>query len=285
MRVNLYLFLVLFAVVIADPLWKEWLTGDLTTTEGIMVMTSAVASQYNKAHRVWKSCRHHFGRSPVPEYNCATEVFDAIAKWGIGLAALGKVTGFWKRGYTDHGDHIDLAGTMLRSVNNYTVSYKRDVGSEINFDIDGVSFIYRPTNLTAIIELSAKVFVMGMSACNDTVPVMILEANDNGQWSVTPLNYNMLSKRDGVTEDVYFSDADSIIVECQYGAGLQETGEPDLYNYILGRGEAGLCDNQYYAFHGYIGSNSRMKCAAKVYAYDDTDVSHWREWNDVWRSF
>lgn len=94
MRVNLYLFLVLFAVVIADPLWKEWLTGDLTTTEGIMVMTSAVASQYNKAHRVWKSCRHHFGRSPVPEYNCATEVFDAIAKWGIGLAALGKVTGF-----------------------------------------------------------------------------------------------------------------------------------------------------------------------------------------------
>ena len=82
-------------------------------------MTSAVASQYNKAHRVWKSCRHHFGRSPVPEYNCLHEVFDAIAKWGIGLAALGKVTGFWKRGYTDHGDHIDLAGTMLRSVNNF----------------------------------------------------------------------------------------------------------------------------------------------------------------------
>lgn len=281
MRFNPYLILVLFAVVVvADPIC---ITCDLTVTQGILLTISAVSSQYNKAYRVWQSCRHHFGMSTVPEYDCATEVFGAITKWGIGLTALGRVTGFWKGGYSEHGEHIDLAVNMLRPVNNYTVSYQGNVASEINFDIDGVSFIYRPTNLTAIIEMSAKVFAMGMAAGNNIVPLMILEANNNGQWSMTPLNSNMLSKRDSVTEDSYFSDEGSIIVECQYGTGLQETGRPDLFNYILSRGEEGICDNP--SFRGYIGSNSRMKCAAKVYSYDDTDVSHWREWDDVWKSF
>lgn len=115
----------------------------------------------------------------------------------------------------------------------------------------------------------------------------MLEVNQNGTWAINFLQSALHEKRSDVDGDQYLNGDDGLLVECQYGAG-----EGNQYSAIQSWVNT-VTDKQGYnnamsatcsVYDGYIGSNSRLKCATKLYSTGQ-DMTHWRDWGDVWSLF
>ncbi|TID13881.1 hypothetical protein CANINC_004828 [Pichia inconspicua] len=152
---------------------------------------------------------------------------------------------------------------------------------------------------TAVLEWAVGLYTLGKisgwykrdeASINSHIPVNIggvNEANHNGTWLLNFLEHNTLAKRDGLDGDQYIQGAGGLVVECQYGAGVQaDYWQVDKWvgDMTAKQGIEDQLSATYNVFHGYIGSDSRLKCATKLYSTQQ-DMSQWRSWDDVWRAF
>ncbi|KAK6454283.1 uncharacterized protein RJT20DRAFT_57640 [Scheffersomyces xylosifermentans] len=298
MLFKLYIYILLISlfvcVVGADPSWKEWFAGSVTTSQGVLLVFSGVASRADKYRDIWRACRRHDGVNTNRDLDCFALVQAECVRFGIGLAALGQITGWFKRSNIDTGknDCVISSGNILMTVvTNFTIGsngiQKRDgeVGDMINFKAGGSDWMYPVRNLTSLLEGESTIALVGLES-NSTKPVMVVEMSPDNGWSITPMTRDDKTKRDGLLSWLYIKGKGSIVLECQYGAGIPITGSIDYFADQYSEYDA---DNrahyQYHAFLGSINDNNRMKCAYKQYTYDDTDYSKWRDWNDIWRSF
>lgn len=105
---------------------------------------------------------------------------------------------------------------------------------------------------------------------------------------VTNSSMSKFAKRDFGTDQGYYTNGGTVLLECQYGLGadsLSSTRWGSRYDAMLNdAGEGHTLHWRMTALHGYIGSNTRLKCATKVYQEYQSDDS-WRDWGDVWSSF
>lgn len=167
-------------------------------------------------------------------------------------------------------------------IEDYEISKKRDIAATLTFQVDNVTIIHDSRVFPLIDDDKYALAMLGFKNSTGS-PVTTIEFTSKGVV-MTPMTTSLLDKRDGLSSNYYVSGSGSVVFECQYGAGESYDSWIDIYNGILSEGSSHLEYYQYHAFHGYVGSDSRLKCAAKTYN-DDEDFSTWRAWDDVWSSF
>lgn len=213
-------------------------------------------------------------------------------RWCVGLTALGKVTGWYKRDFTDLEPFTQISiGGMLAILintmaNNSALLHKRR-DNEYEFYYNGNLFNYSPIMYEDVAVWNADLLLFGGQSDDTSFPISMLEANANGTWILNIMENNNLSKRDGVDSDQCVNGSESIVVECQYGAGAGNTYQAvqDLVDLeSVKRDYRTIMSTTYNFHHGYVGDNFRLKCTTKIYT-NNQDMSCWRHWSDVWSSF
>lgn len=287
--------LIFVVLVTADISWRDivdWATESmqLSTTQTALVLTAGIAVETETMVNVWNRCYDYRG-NVFPRGECYRAVRIAVIRWTVELAALGKVTNWYKRDNLSESlteiSFGDLSAVVI-DINSNTESsklVKRDDGS-VQFEYNNDKYTYSPLMSDDIYDGSSDLLLLGAES-NASVPVTMLEANSNGTWVLSPLVFSGMNKRDGLDGNEYINGAGSMIIECQYGAGEQVT-----YSQVAAWVDAMDRDQNtntgmaatYNLYHGYIGSNSRLKCATKLYS-TNTIATEWRSWNDVWSSF
>lgn len=62
----------------------------------VITLSSALAA--NEAFKAWIQCKvHNAAETAVNPYYCASTVLSYGLAWGISLATLGAINGWWKR--------------------------------------------------------------------------------------------------------------------------------------------------------------------------------------------
>lgn len=94
------IFTVLVGADVGASEWVSWVTstGSSSTTQEVLLMTSAVAHRSLAAYQVWARCQHRASTEGlISPYYCATEVFTSLLSSAVALAGLGQIFGWWKR--------------------------------------------------------------------------------------------------------------------------------------------------------------------------------------------
>lgn len=281
--VNFILVVLVCAAAVTAVEWYDWLTDNicLTTGQTAIVITTAVMTESGKAWLLWNKCWKHYPQERADQYGCATEVISMIARWGVELTALGVITGWFKR---DEGDTVTLGGTPIILIDDFrVVQTKRGLDSQLDFSVGNETFSHLSKVYGESEQYQLALLGHGSVSATASIPLMALEVSDGGVV-LSPFMPSGNVKRDGVDSNLYVSGHGSVVAECQYGGGISGTDFSSLYDMVLRRGKKQLTTSEYFAFHGYVSSDSRMKCAAKVYN-DDESFGSWRNWDDVWSSF
>lgn len=291
-NVGISLTLIFLATAVAQVSsgeWLEWLTcNKLTTTQAAFVITGVVAHQGARAWVLWDKCYKHSTGERVDAYACATDIGTMFLQWGIGLTGLGALTGWYKR--DEHGIAM-LGNPPLLIIDDYNIGTrrtKRDDITPITFTIGNETYLHDSSVYNYVETQDYSLALIGHSDLdgamgNYSLPLAILESTSSG-LVLSPVAPEEISKRDGVENSLFVSGQGSAVFECQYGGGSGGYSFIEVYDYVLSFGQTRLCNAEYHAYHGYVGNDSRLKCAWKVYNDDETWGS-WRNWDDVWSSF
>lgn len=277
--------------------WRDlydWATVNLTPqtpAQYTIVITAGLARGTYTMHHVWERCHSHSSYY-VDALNCHHAVYTAVLEWAVGLYTLGKISGWYKRDEASINSHIPV---NIGGVNGFLldVSIKDDMGglkrrdTKLNFNVNGTTYVYEPFMGDDLYSGNVDLVLLTNHNNTDQFPITMLEANHNGTWLLNFLEHNTLAKRDGLDGDQYIQGAGGLVVECQYGAGVQaDYWQVDKWvgDMTAKQGIEDQLSATYNVFHGYIGSDSRLKCATKLYSTQQ-DMSQWRSWDDVWRAF
>lgn len=293
---NFVLIITILNSVVADISASDlydWATTSLTLTQpqSIMVLTAGIAYETTTMLNVWDRCYTSSGYF-VNARDCHDAIRRATVRWMLGLAALGKITGWWKRDFNSDSpafQDISLGGLEGVYIDIKTLAQsdlvKRDDGV-IEFTHGENAFRYEAFMYDDLLVSNADMVLFGNG--NDTnVPLMMLEANNNGTWLINILQPDLLEKRYGDDSDLYIRGQGGLVIECQYGAGSNyDSGSVDawLTSMVIKQGYDHLLHATYNVYHGYVGDNSRLKCATKLYSTDQ-NYDSWRDWGDVWNAF
>lgn len=301
--------LFLFLLLTSNALdWKQWVTTPGTTTQGVMVMTGAVAYWAPRAvGSVYGNCFRYDENQKVSRWIGGQQCADAIGTqaliFGIGLSALGQATGWYKR--DDTMERI----TELVPDNVVTQLVLPDLDNLEQRDLEYISIgvvnglkIHVTHNLLkemandTVMAITHKNLIKReqRNTTDETMPYTLLRIGEHGinMHVLSVLNSEVSRREDNPNPpnswDNLYTTGGSVWLECQYGAGLSNADAEYMahqFGYDYKRaGEGHALHWQYNAYHGYIGDDLRLKCATKAYDYK-TDNNGWRQWDDVWSSF
>ncbi|CCF58025.1 hypothetical protein KAFR_0D03770 [Kazachstania africana CBS 2517] len=267
------------AVYAVELTWHQWVTNaiSLTNTQSAMLMTAAVAQWTTNLEPVWGSCWSQWLNKEQSGYYCAASIRTLIIKTAIELAALGKITEWWKRDMQGLQEPRIIGGVVFAPVTDFTTTLeKRDGSGTLQFDHGNSTFVYSARsvyNLTSGLDQLAIVEMDGHRSnisANAALPVLAVLMSSNGEWEIAPMtkDTSKVAEHDGLSSDYYVNGAGSVILECQYGGGVTAAEFEDqlgIYDDVLGLEEDCLTQLQYNALPGYNSSDSPVKCAYKVY--------------------
>lgn len=260
----------------------------LSKIQGGLVFVAGVAYEADNAYAIYDNCWLHGadGNQRASLEACFRAIRYGIIRWCIELSALGKVTGWYERDEKIKHRDISIGGILCHELLPVN-SGKRDMVQNLYSLSNGITYNYTDINGDPVDTEVNDIIAIGLGNSSDIN--MILQAAHNGTWYLTPMAptdaESNATKRDGALSDyLYVKGHESVILECQYGAGI----EPN-YESVMSYSQWDKVNNParktiYHAFHGFIGNRDALKCAHKVYT-NDQHADGWRSWDDIWRSF
>lgn len=277
--------------VLSFVLWNDWstfLNAPITVGQMSILLTIAVANRAEKFAKIYERCYVHSG-SYINNRNCAIAVRSETTYWGLGLTALARFNGRFKRDVKVRPDQdIIMVGnqTMIHITVFETASkHDSDMGN-VRFWVGEERFVYLNANITGLTTGDSNLLMVSPNSRHEhnyLETIIIAEVTNNGSIGMLPMFPASIRASDGIVGNYFVHGAGSIIMECEYGDGLSGTLYDTMGSWYADLGN--MMNYDYEQLHAFRGNREAMRCCINQYDHMDRTWRTWRDWDDVWESF
>lgn len=160
-------------------------------------------------------------------------------------------------------------------------NHDSDMGN-VRFWVGDDRFAYLNANITALETGDSNLLMVSPNLRqerNYLELVMIAEMTKNGTIGKLPMYPTSIRTKDGIIGNYFVHGAGSVIMECQYGDGLNGAMYDTMGSWYADHDHTMNCE--YEELHIFRRNRDTMRCCVKQHDHTHRTWRTWRGWDDV----